>query len=700
MNEKNEGIIFIYNHIQRKVEYIPEDYEDLLGYFISEFEEDKNKEFIFKLKGESGQELIIKGDDEACESIFRIYNYKVYVEEKKVNEIKVVERTEEKEDEEQNEGITYIYNHIQRKVKYVPENYEDLLGYFISEFGEDKNKKFIFKFKKESGQELIINGDNEACESNFETYENKVYVEEKKVNEIKVVEKIEEKEEDDEDKEKNKKIIIEENHQDQVDKEDQKEEEKEDEKSNDSNGDIDQNAFMSQLSFQVSQIGHNNTEYKIEKKDEVINEIKEVEKEDEEKKSNNQEEEKKLEEEDQIDKQMDILIRENRNYSLKMNKIDKENKQLAKKLEELKSNLEKLKENQVPTKKINYDLELKKLKDNYDKKKVEYENEISELSKVNRQLESQLSELKLASSSSVNIKKNKKNKKELLSLINENFKKEKLKRVKKNEENIKEEIKKVKIKEENDRKKAINKSKIRFDKLNEINKSKIENDLKNRNNKEEEIKENEELKRKKMEKNEILEKLKNEKTRIIEVYKTQINNLKEELEKERLSKYVYSYECPNIMYLQQVIYVGTNTSNFTVIMKNNGKLDWPKNKTKLVFDKDSRIKGKDVELHPLKIDEEKNYTVVIEGLSHLVEGVYNGNVWFNVNNKNYGKMLNLRVEIIKKKEDPIKKYMKQIEDFRAQFELFDKNEWPDERLYELLLENDFDPEKTFAKIFE
>ena len=700
MNEKNEGIIFIYNHIQEKIEFIPEDYDELFEFFVTKFNEDKNKEFIFKLKGESGQELIIKGDDEACESIFRIYNYKVYVEEKKVNEIKVVEIHEEKEDEEQNEGITYIYNHIQRKVKYVPENYADLLGYFISEFDEDKNKKFIFKFKKESGQELIINGDNEACESNFETYENKVYVEEKKVNEIKVVEKIEEKEEDDEDKEKNKKIIIEENHQDQVDKEDQKEEEKEDEKSNDSNGNIDQNAFMSQLSFQVSHIQLNNIENKIEKKDKVINEIKEEEKEDEDKKSNNQEEEKKLEEEDQIDKQMDILIRENRNYSLKMNKIDKENKQLAKKLEELKSNLEKLKENQVPTKKINYDLELKKLKDNYDKKKVEYENEISELSKVNRQLESQLSELKLASSSSVNIKKNKKNKKELLSLINENFKKEKLKRVKKNEENIKEEIKKVKIKEENDRKKAINKSKIRFDKLNEINKSKIENDLKNRNNKEEEIKENEELKRKKMEKNEILEKLKNEKTRIIEVYKTQINNLKEELEKERLSKYVYSYECPNIMYLQQVIYVGTNTSNFTVIMKNNGKLDWPKNKTKLVFDKDSRIKGKDVELHPLKIDEEKNYTVVIEGLSHLVEGVYNANVWFNVNNKNYGKMLNLRVEIIKKKEDPIKKYMKQIEDFRAQFELFDKNEWPDERLYELLLENDFDPEKTFAKIFE
>ena len=647
--------------------------------------------------------------------------------------------------------ITLIYNHIQKKI-FIPEDYDELIDFFGTAFPEYKNKELIFKFKKESGEEIIITGDDEANESMFETYKYKVYVEDKKVNEIKVVEIHEVKEDENEEKKKKEEVVEEENHEVQ----DDKKEEKEDEKSNDSNGDIDQNPFASQLSFQVSQIKDYNNENKMEKKDDVINEIREEEeKEDEDKKLKDQEEEKKLEEEEnEIDKQMEFLIKENRNYSFKKSKIDTENKKLEENLKELKLELEKIKGNQVQIKKINYDLELKKLKDKYEKKGEEYENEINELSKLNRQLESQLNEFKLAPSSIVSVKKNKKSKKELLSLINENFKKQKLKREKKNEEKWQEEIKKVKIKEENDRKKAINKSKIRFDKLNEINKSKIDNNLKNIN---EEIKENEELKRKKMEKNEILEKLKKEKNRITEVHKTQVNNLKEELEKERIKKLnweqqnkkkleeekkkkeldekkqkelkeneqkelekinkeendfhlfhekneeeqeVYSYDCPNIMYLQQIIYVGTNTSNFSVIMKNNGKLDWPKNKTKLVFDKDSRIKGKDVELDPLKIGEEKTYTIIIEALSHLVEGIYNANVWFNVNNKNYGKMLNLRVEIIKKKEDPIKKYMKQIEEFRAQFELLDKNEWTDEYLYEQLKENEFDYTRAFAKMFE
>ena len=650
------------------------------------------------------------------------------------------------------EEITLIYNHIQKKI-FIPEDYDELIDFFGTAFPEYKNKELIFKFKKESGEEIIITGDDEANESMFETYKYKVYVEDKKVNEIKVVEIHEVKEDENEEKKKKEEVVEEENHEVQDDK---KEEEKEEEKSNDSNGVIDQNVFASQLSFQVSQIKDYNNENKMEKKDDVINEIREEEeKEDEDKKLKDQEEEKKLEEEEnEIDKQMDFLIKENRNYSFKKSKIDTENKKLEENLKELKLELEKIKGNQVQIRKINYDLELKKLKDKYEKKGEEYENEINELSKLNRQLESQLNEFKLASSSTVSVKNNKKSKKELLSLINENFKKQKLKREKKNEEKWQEEIKKVKIKEENDRKKAITKSKIRFNKLNEINKSKIDNNLKNIN---EEIKENVELKREKMEKNEILEKLKKEKNRITEVHKTQINNLKEELEKERIKKLnleqqnkkkleeekkkkeldekkqkelkeneqkepekikkedddfhlfhekkeeeqeVYSYDCPNIMYLQQIIYVGTNTSNFSVIMKNNGKLDWPKNKTKLVFDKDSRIKGKDVELDPLKIGEEKTYTIIIEALSHLVEGIYNANVWFNVNNKNYGKMLNLRVEIIKKKEDPIKKYMKQIEEFRAQFELLDKNEWTDEYLYEQLKENEFDYTRAFAKMFE
>ena len=310
------------------------------------------------------------------------------------------------------EEITLIYNHIQRKI-FIPEDYDELIDFFGTAFPEYKNKELIFKFKKESGEEIIITGDDEANESMFETYKYKVYVEDKKVNEIKVVEIHEVKEDENEEKKKIEEVVEEENHEVQDDK---KEEEKEEEKSNDSNGVIDQNVFASQLSFQVSQIKDYNNENKMEKKDDVINEIKEEEKEDEDKKLKDQEEEKKLEEEEEneIDKQMDFLIKENRNYSFKKSKIDTENKKLEENLKELKLELEKIKGNQVQIKKINYDLELKKLKDKYEKKGEEYENEINELSKLNRQLESQLNEFKLASSSTVSVKKNKKSKKELL----------------------------------------------------------------------------------------------------------------------------------------------------------------------------------------------------------------------------------------------------------------------------------------------
>ena len=63
-------------------------------------------------------------------------------------------------------------------------------------------------------------------------------------------------------------------------------------------------------------------------------------------------------------------------------------------------------------------------------------------------------------------------------------------------------------------------------------------------------------------------------------------------------------------------------------------------------------------------------------------------------------MLNLRIEIKKREEDPIKKNMETIEKFRAQFYLDNKDDFPDEVLYENLYKNDFDFEKTFGKMFE
>ena len=641
--------------------------------------------------------------------------------------------------------IKLCYNYG-NEIIVVPENYKMLLDEFVDIFDEHSNKEFIFKYRDESG-ELKILEEKEVCPSFFYKEDMEVYVEEKKNknDEIKVIEiheekekegekekKEEEKEEEEgeerEDDKDNKTNFISQlsfidtqiksnkksnKEKEEEDKEEEKEEEdKEEEKNNKDIKDNKENNFASQLSFQVDERHINEEEKK--NRGEEQNKILE-------------EDEDKIENELDIDRQMEILINKNRNNSFRNREILKENLILEKKLAELKIELFNLKGNEEQNKKINYDEELEKLKNKYNKNRVKYENEIEELNKTNKQIENKLNELQLASNSAMNIKKNKKNKKEFLNLINKNFKKEKLKREEKNEEDLDKIYESVKIEEENNRQLTIMKSNLKLNKLKEINKANKKN--KNMNNQNEEKKENEELKHKKEEANEILEKLQKKKTIIEKDHKTRIIDLKKEIEKEKIRKLklenkkkeeeeekrkkelekkkqeeinniVYSYECSNLMYLQQTIYIGTDKAEIPVIMKNDGNITWPKNKTKLVFDKNSKIKGENVELGPLVNGEKQKYIVIIDNLSTLGEGIYDANVWFNVNDKNYGKMLNLRIEIKKMEEDPIKKNMETIEKFRAQFYLDNKDDFPDEVLYENLYKNDFDFEKTFGKMFE
>ena len=649
--------------------------------------------------------------------------------------------------------IKLCYNYG-NEIIVVPENYKMLLDEFVDIFDEHSNKEFIFKYRDESG-ELKILEEKEVCPSFFYKEDMEVYVEEKKNknDEIKVIEIHEEKEKEGEKEKKEEK------------KEEEKEEEEGEEEGEEREDDKDNKTnFISQLSFKDTQIKFNKKSNK-EKEEEDKEEEKEEEDKEEEKnnkdikdnkennfasqlffqvderhineeeKKNRGEEQNKILEEDEdkieneldIDRQMEILINKNRNNSFRTREILKENLILEKKLAELKIEYFNLEGNEEQNKKINYDEELEKLKNKYNKNRVKYENEIEELNKTNKQLENQLNELQLASNSAMNIKKNKKNKKEFLNLINKNFKKEKLKREEKNEEDLDKIYESVKIEEENNRQLTIMKSNLKLNKLKEINKANKKN--KNMNNQNEEKKENEELKHKKEEANEILEKLQEKKTIIEKDHKTRIIDLKKEIEKEKIRKLklenkkkeeeeekrkkelekkkqeeinniVYSYECSNLMYLQQTIYIGTDKAEIPVIMKNDGNITWPKNKTKLVFDKNSKIKGENVELGPLVNGEKQKYIVIIDNLSTLGEGIYDANVWFNVNDKNYGKMLNLRIEIKKMEEDPIKKNMETIEKFRAQFYLDNKDDFPDEVLYENLYKNDFDFEKTFGKMFE
>ena len=61
----------------------------------------------------------------------------------------------------------------------------------------------------------------------------------------------------------------------------------------------------------------------------------------------------------------------------------------------------------------------------------------------------------------------------------------------------------------------------------------------------------------------------------------------------------FSYECTNVSSLQQYVYQGIDTAEMPLMLKNTGLSPWPPNSTKIIFDKNYEIKGKDVELNSL-----------------------------------------------------------------------------------------------------
>ena len=655
--------------------------------------------------------------------------------------------------------ITLNFNHIKKEIEFPNDDFDQLSVDFFKnfkDFGADENKEYNFKFEDWQGQKRIIEGDDDLCPSNFEV-KKEIFIEEK---------------------EEVKEIII-------------KKEESSDEERNKSDS---ENSNKDSKSKSPEKSKEDNDKGKVSDEEE-----KEQEKEKEEK----EKEEEEVMDEKEIEKEINQLISLNKN-NIKYNK-DKENHNSILQNELSKLELELKSINKKKNKKIDFEEELKKIQNNHEIKTKEYEEEIRNLNKINKELQDKLNELQLASNYSMSFKKNKTNKKnkkeEMLSYINKITKKHKKEKGQKIKENN---FEKLINDEEIQRKKFIEQSKLRLKKLKEDNNNIIiKNDI---NDKNDEIKENEDLKLKKESYSQKLKNLEKEKIKIEEKitilkieleekkktkiemankkkeeekrkreleekrrkeieekekrelklkleeekrqkelekinnlgvknsfnllddnhpnnYLDDINNKKEKIKEEpkeepefdpleqdnlkikrkrttaqTMAKMAYSYDCLNMINLQQVIYLGTDKVEFTIIIKNNGKFNWPSNRTKLVFDKNSKIKGKNVELKALASNEEQKCNVIIEGLAKLGEGVYDAQVWFNANGENCGKMLVFRVEIIKKEEDPIKEHKKEIEDFRNEYNLWENEGYSDRYLYEQLSENNFNFEETFLKI--
>ena len=81
-------------------------------------------------------------------------------------------------------------------------------------------------------------------------------------------------------------------------------------------------------------------------------------------------------------------------------------------------------------------------------------------------------------------------------------------------------------------------------------------------------------------------------------------------------------------------------------------------------------------------------------------GEYRSYLLFNVNGKNYGEVLTIKVVIKEnqKQKNEFEEYKEKIKEFRDNFGLIE-NDFPDEKLFDILKSHNFDFGQTFEALF-
>ena len=171
-------------------------------------------------------------------------------------------------------------------------------------------------------------------------------------------------------------------------------------------------------------------------------------------------------------------------------------------------------------------------------------------------------------------------------------------------------------------------------------------------------------------------------------------------QKKIVKNLFYSYKCDysNNVNLSAYIYVGTDSAKIDLVLINDGTLDWPNN-CKLIFEKNSKVKGNEIKLKSQKKDEKQKYEVIFNNLKDLDEGEYKSYLRFYRDGDFMGEKLTLTIKV-KKKEDPdeeMNNNMDKINEFRETFNL-SENDFSNRQLFEALKSNDFDPEQAFISI--
>ena len=141
------------------------------------------------------------------------------------------------------------------------------------------------------------------------------------------------------------------------------------------------------------------------------------------------------------------------------------------------------------------------------------------------------------------------------------------------------------------------------------------------------------------------------------------------------------------------MFEGTNEAKITLTLSNNGNKPWPRNNNYI-------IKGDEIKLNEQKPGEKNKYEIKFKNLKDYLSGEYRAFLIFNVNGKQYGETLTIKVVIkekeINKNKNEIKEYIEKIEDFRNNFNLGD--EYSDEKLLEILKKNNFSLDRSFLNL--
>jgi len=109
-----------------------------------------------------------------------------------------------------------------------------------------------------------------------------------------------------------------------------------------------------------------------------------------------------------------------------------------------------------------------------------------------------------------------------------------------------------------------------------------------------------------------------------------------------------SYECLNKSQLSLDIYEGTERREIYVVLKNNGKRIWLDGRTKLSFERESKINGDDIILGPQKPGEVGKYKIILKGLESSPPGQYHSYLGFYVGDNEVGEQLNITINVKKK----------------------------------------------------